>query len=120
MSEAEAERVLGVFAKQPIPGQVKTRLAGATSPEFAARVAEAFLRDTLDRLSVVAAWRLFAFSPPDAQPYFEETARGRLSAEPRTEGDLGTGWPTFSGTTRQIGAGRAGRDGQPYPAGGIH
>src|SRR5437588_531917 len=51
-------RTLGVFAKQPVPGAVKTRLAAATSPEWAARVAEAFLADTLDRLAVVHARRV--------------------------------------------------------------
>ena len=39
MAEAAAQRVLGVFAKQPLPGAVKTRLAKDSSPDFAARVA---------------------------------------------------------------------------------
>jgi rSAM/selenodomain-associated transferase 1 len=89
MSETEEQRVLGVFAKQPIPGAVKTRLATATSPEFAAAAAEAFLRDTLDRLSMVAARRIVAFTPPEAKPYFEELVKGRFSTEPQGEGDLG-------------------------------
>ena len=36
-----------VFCKPPVPGQVKTRLAAALGPEVAARLAEAFLADTL-------------------------------------------------------------------------
>ena len=49
--------ILGIFAKQPTPGHVKTRLAAATSPEFAAQVADAMLRDTLDRLAAIDAER---------------------------------------------------------------
>ena len=40
-------RTLGVFAKEPTPGRVKTRLAAATSPEWAAQVAEACLLDVV-------------------------------------------------------------------------
>src|SRR5436190_18986949 len=40
-------KVLGVFAKYPEPGRVKTRLAAATSPAWAAQVAEALLLDCL-------------------------------------------------------------------------
>jgi glycosyltransferase A (GT-A) superfamily protein (DUF2064 family) len=44
-----AGRVLGIFAKQPVPGQVKTRLAEQTSAEWAASVGAAFLLDTVER-----------------------------------------------------------------------
>src|SRR5438270_11471959 len=63
-------RVLGLFAKQPLPGQAKTRLAAATSAEWAARVAEAFLLDTVAKLAEVNAERLLAFAPASAQEYF--------------------------------------------------
>jgi rSAM/selenodomain-associated transferase 1 len=86
---AEVERVLGVFAKQPLPGLVKTRLAKDTSPDFAARVAEAFLRDTLDRFAGVAARLVVAYTPPESNKYFEEVSRGRFLTEPQAEGDLG-------------------------------
>src|SRR5439155_33270 len=56
------QRVLGVFAKQPLPGQVKTRLAAAASPEWAARVAAAFLADCLDRFAGLDARRIVAFA----------------------------------------------------------
>ena len=45
--------LLGIFAKWPAPGQVKTRL-GLPS-EDAARAARAFLLDTVARLRGVAA-----------------------------------------------------------------
>ena len=43
-----AERVL-IFAKAPVPGQVKTRLEPLLGPDRAARLHEAFLRDVLAR-----------------------------------------------------------------------
>jgi rSAM/selenodomain-associated transferase 1 len=95
MSETVTQRVLGVFAKKPTPGAVKTRLASATSPAFAAEVAEALLLDTLDRLSIVAARRVVAFAPPEATVYFEGIAMGRYLTEPQSEGDLGARMARF-------------------------
>src|SRR5262249_54933466 len=82
-------RVLGLFAKRPEPGQVKTRLAAATSAAGAARVAAALLHDTLDRLSTVNAHRVLVFDPPDAGPYFAELVRDRFALVPQEPGDLG-------------------------------
>ncbi|MFC4607168.1 DUF2064 domain-containing protein [Streptomyces maoxianensis] len=45
---AASRGTLLVIAKAPVPGRVKTRLCPAYSPEEAARLAEAALRDTLD------------------------------------------------------------------------
>jgi rSAM/selenodomain-associated transferase 1 len=81
--------VLGVFAKWPRPGQVKTRLASAVGPEKAARVAHAFLVDTLDRLAAVPVRRVVAFAPADAEPEFAAVSRGRYVLRPQGEGDLG-------------------------------
>ena len=66
MSEL-AGGVLGLFAKWPEPGQVKTRLATATSPEFAAAVAAAFLADSVEHLATIPARRILAFSPAAAE-----------------------------------------------------
>lgn len=81
--------MLGLFAKAPRPGQVKTRLAAAGSDHWAAAVAEAFLLDTMQRLAKVAAQRSLYFSPPDASPYFESLAANRFTLAPQAEGDLG-------------------------------
>jgi rSAM/selenodomain-associated transferase 1 len=81
--------ILGIFAKQPTPGQVKTRLAAATSPEFAAQVADAMLRDTLDRLAAMDAERWLVFTPNDAAPTIGEYAAGRYELTPQGDGDLG-------------------------------
>jgi rSAM/selenodomain-associated transferase 1 len=86
---SQTRRVLGLFAKQPVAGQVKTRLAAATSVDFAARVAEAFLLDILDRLAAFPARRVLAYAPADAGSYFADLARGRFELTPQKDGDLG-------------------------------
>lgn len=82
-------RTLGVFAKEPRPGFVKTRLAAATSPEWAARVAEAFLRDTVEQLAGIDARRVLAFAPANAGPYFAQVVSDSFALRPQCEGDLG-------------------------------
>lgn len=96
--------VLGLFAKRPDPGRVKTRLAAATSTAFAARVAEAFLLDGLDRLTTVAAGRVLAFTPPDARDYFVGVAGDRFEVLPQVEGDLGPRMAAFFSGQFQAGA----------------
>jgi rSAM/selenodomain-associated transferase 1 len=82
-------RVLGLFAKWPEPGRVKTRLAAATSPAFAADVARAFLLDLLTRLGAVPARRVVAFAPPDAEPRFADLVSDCFALVPQADGDLG-------------------------------
>ncbi|MFM8218275.1 MAG: glycosyltransferase, partial [Planctomycetaceae bacterium] len=67
-------RLLGLFAKAPIPGQAKTRLIPALGAEGAAQVAEAFLRDTARRFQSVAEARWLCYSPaqPVAKAWFEQ------------------------------------------------
>ncbi len=101
----DPSRTLGLFAKRPLPGSVKTRLAAETSAEWAAQVAEAFLLDTLDRLAVVEAHRVLAFTPPDAEPYFEGVAGGRFLLTAQAEGDLGRRLETFFRTQFDAGSG---------------
>jgi rSAM/selenodomain-associated transferase 1 len=82
-------RVLGVFAKHPQPGQVKTRLAVELSSESAARIAEAFLLDAIERLTAIQARRVLAYAPLQARPYFEAVAGKAFSLAPQADGDLG-------------------------------
>src|SRR5438067_9376678 len=82
-------RVLSVFARWPVPGQVKTRLAAATSPEWASRVADAFLADTLDRLASVQARRVVVFTPDTAEAEFVSLAGERFERMMQGRGDLG-------------------------------
>jgi rSAM/selenodomain-associated transferase 1 len=88
-------RVLGVFAKQPAPGAVKTRLATQATPDWACAVAEALLTDTLDRVACMQADRVIVFAPPDARAWFEETARGRFALDVQADGDLGRRMRSF-------------------------
>jgi rSAM/selenodomain-associated transferase 1 len=92
---AMSPRVLGLFAKQPVPSQAKTRLAAATSPEWAAQVAAAFLGDLMDRLSTLDVQRVLAFAPPVASSYFNQAARGRFELVPQCGGDLGQRMDAF-------------------------
>jgi len=91
----QSPRVLGVMAKQPLPGLVKTRLAAETSPEWAARVAAAFLADSLDRLASIEAHRVLVYAPREAEAFFSRLARGRFSLIPQVEGDLGQRMAAF-------------------------
>jgi rSAM/selenodomain-associated transferase 1 len=87
--------VVGIFAKAPEPGQVKTRLAVAVSPAWAAAVAEAFLLDVTERLATVAARRVLCFSPTQARGYFESIAGPRFILSPQADGDLGRRMAAF-------------------------
>lgn len=96
-------RVLGLFAKQPLAGAVKTRLAAATSAEWAARVAAAFLYDTVERLAGIAARRVLAFSPDDGRAYFAEVVGDGFELMSQGAGDLGQRMTRFFSS--QIAAG---------------
>jgi rSAM/selenodomain-associated transferase 1 len=103
---SEDRRVLGLFAKWPQPGQVKTRLAAVASPEWAAQVAEAFLHDTVDRLAAVPVRRVLVFTPPTAEASFAELVAGRFDLMPQAEGDLGQRMAAFFAAQVQVGADR--------------
>ncbi len=65
-------RVFGLFAKRPVPGQVKTRLAAELGPANAATLYEAFLHDLLDRFRDACDARIIGYTPddPDTRTYF--------------------------------------------------
>lgn len=81
-------RVLGLFAKWPALGTVKTRLA-ARAPAWGARVARAFLLDMVDRLATVDARRILVFAPTSAGPEFAALVGDRFDVTPQNVGDLG-------------------------------
>ena len=96
-------KLLAIFAKQPIAGTVKTRLAQATSDDWAQRVAQAFLGDSLDRFSRIDASRAIAFAPAGAAENFATLAQGRYDLIPQSAGDLGQRLHTFFVQARQQG-----------------
>lgn len=75
-----------VFAKAPVPGRVKTRLAERIGADAAAALHQAFVLDTLDRLSRlagVADLELHTDVPMDAW------GRPEVAQRLQTSGDLG-------------------------------
>jgi rSAM/selenodomain-associated transferase 1 len=83
---------LCVFAKEPVPGRVKTRLARFLGPRNAALLARAFLLDTIHRLRPFPGDLWVAYAPADAGPAFQELLAGCPEAPflmPQPEGDLG-------------------------------
>jgi rSAM/selenodomain-associated transferase 1 len=112
--------VLGVFAKWPRPGLVKTRLASSVGPDRAARVARAFLLDTLDRLAAIPVRRVVAFDPADAETDFAALLRGRYALRPQGDGDLGDRLTRFLTAEVAAGAGAVvvvGADSPTLPVG---
>jgi len=85
-SDLEGVRIC-IFAKPPVPGEVNTRLAPAIGAEAAARLAKAFLEDTLalvtsfgwavPTLAVTSSVREYVGIPLDVEEW------------PQGEGDLG-------------------------------
>ena len=62
-----------IFAKRPIPGQVKTRLAPPLDPDQASRLALAMLDDTVQReLADRSSDLALAVTPAEELPWFEE------------------------------------------------
>jgi len=82
---------IGVMAKAPRPGAVKTRLIPALGAEGAARLARAFLEDSAALAARVASANhgtAFALVTPDGEAEAVAALTG-LSALPQGEGDLG-------------------------------
>ena len=82
--------VLVVFAKEPVPGRVKTRLCPPFTPEQAARFYAALLEDVLDT-SLAACQTLklaavLALDPPEATA---RVAAAGYRREPQQGADLG-------------------------------
>lgn len=70
---------IAIIAKRPEPGRVKTRLARSTGPALAARFAEAFLFDTIDRLLGFAS---DAGSPPTIWVFGDRDRREEFGSLP--------------------------------------
>lgn len=96
------QKVLGLFAKWPAPGTVKTRLAPSDAA-WGARVARAFLLDALQRFATVDAQRVLAFTPAETEADFAILAADRFALTPQADGDLGQRLAAFF--ARQFNAG---------------
>ncbi|MCI0419469.1 MAG: TIGR04282 family arsenosugar biosynthesis glycosyltransferase [Anaerolineae bacterium] len=84
------KNALIVVAKQPAPGQTKTRLSPPLTPEHASALYECFLLDALDQMREVdKAQRVIAYLPLDARDYFHRFASD-FELVPQNGHDLGS------------------------------
>ncbi len=82
--------LLIIFAKEPVPGQVKTRLCPPLNPEAAAALAGAFLQEVLEESARLQDMSLaLAYSPPEAVSHFQQLAPAGTELFPQTGNDLG-------------------------------
>lgn len=86
----EVGTCLIVFAKNPIPNQVKTRLLPKFSPEQAASLYRAFLTDWCQTLAELPNIDLvIAYTPPGSQANFQGLIGNDVTYIPQTGVDLG-------------------------------
>ena len=70
-SSPRARRTTAIFTKRPAPGKVKTRLCPPLAPDQAAQLAEAMLRDLVERLLRIDGERtVLAYSPAEERAWF--------------------------------------------------
>jgi len=82
--------LLIIFAKEPRPGQVKTRLSPPLSQEAAAQLYHCFIQDILEEMARVPEVSLaVAFSPLTARGFFGRLAPPGTNLFPQEGGDLG-------------------------------
>jgi rSAM/selenodomain-associated transferase 1 len=80
--------VLALFAKAPIPGQVKTRLIPPLRPDEAAALYEAMLLDILDQHAGEAIDLALWHAPPEAAAWFRRHAPPRYRIRAQAGADL--------------------------------
>lgn len=81
-----ADQALGIFAKQPVAGRVKTRLCPPLSPQQAAELYRTCLQETVSAMAGAPAELVIFFDGDET--YFAETFPG-LRLIPQSDGDLG-------------------------------
>jgi uncharacterized protein len=79
-----------LFAKAPLPGQVKTRLCPPLTPEAAAELQRACLLDLLARLGcLTGVHRVLCHHPPGSAEQFHDLIGRDTDLLAQSEGDLG-------------------------------
>jgi rSAM/selenodomain-associated transferase 1 len=86
-----SEAALIIFAKAPIPGQVKTRLCPPLAPDEAATLHGTMVLDTLERSRNLLGFdRFLACAPSKQHPFFQAVgARQGVHLLEQIQGDLG-------------------------------
>lgn len=86
---ASARRLV-LFAKEPVPGRVKTRLAREVGAAAAASLYGAFLSDLAASLAAPARWdAVLAHAEPEAGPFLRKAFPEPWSLVPQGDGALG-------------------------------
>ena len=82
-------RTLGIFARQPVPGRVKTRLAADWGNERAVALYECFVRDLLGKFETTGDRRVIGFAPngEEARQWFD------AASQPLADGEVWKLWP---------------------------
>ncbi|MBD1399920.1 TIGR04282 family arsenosugar biosynthesis glycosyltransferase [Pelovirga terrestris] len=80
-------RILGIFAKQPVPGRVKTRLCPPLTPEQAADLYQVCLQETVTRMQSLVGCELAICYSGD-KDWFAATFPG-ITLVPQRGSDLG-------------------------------
>ena len=81
---------LVVFARNPVPGAVKTRLQARYTPQEAADIYRTLVLDTLENARGASADRhILAYTPKDAEEEFSRLAGPGWDLYPQAEADLG-------------------------------
>ncbi len=90
-------QTFGIFARHPVPGKVKTRLAAELGEEGAAEIYAAFISDLADRFRRIGAERVLCFCPdsPESRRYFETVAGKDYQLWPQPDADLGVRMQRF-------------------------
>ena len=84
------KRALIVMAKEPIPGQTKTRLSPPLKQADAAELYHCFVLDTLDLMTRVGGVEpIIAYSPRTAESFFRGIAPPGFSLLPQVGSNLG-------------------------------
>ena len=101
------KRCIIVFAKNPVPNQVKTRLIPTLSAEQAAALYEAFLTDWCETLATLSGVDLvIAYTPAEAESCLRGLIGGPAIYVPQIGADLGarltsaTAWAAEQGYTK--------------------
>ena len=82
--------LLIIFAKEPVPGQVKTRLCPPLSPQAAARLYRQFLDDVLEEMARWPQLKLaLAYAPDTARTFFQNLAGPGTRLTAQNGEDLG-------------------------------
>ena len=88
---------LGIFVKYPKAGDVKTRLASETSPQFASNLYERFLWDVTEQFAECGEQRSLCYTPKDDQTvtYFSNLSNDRYQLWEQPNTTLGERMQSF-------------------------